>query len=278
MQIEQLACCEPAGIGLELTHWSTRSLAEVAMQQGILRRLSHSTVALILQSADLQPHRSRYWKTSTLNEQFRQRASRVLWCYEQAWNLAEKGEIVLCLDEMANLQVHQRRLPTRPMLPGRIEQQEHEYIRHGVVNFLASLEVTTGRMWGRCLDRNDSLHLMPALHALFHRYRRWKKIHVIWDAGPSHTSQQTTEFLRSYQPWVRTVLTPAHASWLNQAELLLRAFVERYVKRGEWSSRRDFQRHLLRSWPEYNRLFAHPFDWSWTRADLRSWLARHVDD
>ena len=32
--IEQLACCEPAGIGLEMTHWFTRRLAKVAMQRG----------------------------------------------------------------------------------------------------------------------------------------------------------------------------------------------------------------------------------------------------
>jgi hypothetical protein len=31
VQIEQLACCEPAGVGLHLIHWSTRSLAKVAL-------------------------------------------------------------------------------------------------------------------------------------------------------------------------------------------------------------------------------------------------------
>jgi hypothetical protein len=30
--IEQLACSEPSGVGLEMTHWSTRSLAKIAMQ------------------------------------------------------------------------------------------------------------------------------------------------------------------------------------------------------------------------------------------------------
>jgi hypothetical protein len=29
VSIEQLACCEPAGVGLEMTHWSTRSLAKI---------------------------------------------------------------------------------------------------------------------------------------------------------------------------------------------------------------------------------------------------------
>ena len=40
--MEQLACCEPAGVGLQMTHWSTRSLALVARQRGIAPTLSHS--------------------------------------------------------------------------------------------------------------------------------------------------------------------------------------------------------------------------------------------
>ena len=59
VKVEQLACCEPAGVGLEMTHWSTRSLALVARQQGIAPTISHSTVALILRDAALQPHRTR---------------------------------------------------------------------------------------------------------------------------------------------------------------------------------------------------------------------------
>ena len=57
--IEQLACSEPSGIGLEMTHWSTRSLAKVAMQQGLVSHIAHSTVSLILRNAGLQPLRRR---------------------------------------------------------------------------------------------------------------------------------------------------------------------------------------------------------------------------
>jgi hypothetical protein len=70
VQIEQLACCAPAGIGLEMTHWSPRALARVAVAQGIVPRIAHSTIALILRDAALQPHRYRYWKTPCLNARF----------------------------------------------------------------------------------------------------------------------------------------------------------------------------------------------------------------
>jgi Homeodomain-like domain len=79
VSIEQLACSEPSGVGLEMTHWSTRSLAKIAMKRGLVSHIAHSTVSLILRNADLQPHRSRYWITPTLNPDFLQQAGRILW-------------------------------------------------------------------------------------------------------------------------------------------------------------------------------------------------------
>ncbi len=64
--------------------------------------------------------------------------------------------------------------------------------------------------------------------------------------------------------------------WLDQAELLLRAFTERYLKRGDWKSREHLVEHLDASWREYNERFAHPIAWSWTRRHLRRWAARHA--
>jgi hypothetical protein len=128
VQIEQLACCEPLGIGLHMTHWSMPSLAQVALQRAILAQLAHSTVALILKQADLPPHRYRYWKTATLNVDFVERASQVLWCYEQVHALASKGQWVVCFDQKPNLQALERCRPKQPMRRGQIERQEFEYI------------------------------------------------------------------------------------------------------------------------------------------------------
>jgi len=273
--IEQLACCAPAGIGLEMTHWSTRSLARVAVERRIVPRIAHSTVSLILRTASLQPHRSRYWKTPTLNAEFQERAARILWLYERVDWLRERDEVVLALDEKPNIQVLERRAPTRLMRPRLIERREFEYVRHGTVNWLVALAVASGQMRGWDLAANDSQHLCRVLPGLFRQHRRARRIHLIWDGGPSHISAETREFLRAYQPRVRVLVTPAHASWLNQAELLLRSFTAHYLKRGEWASKEQMVDHLHASWPEYNRLFAHPFSWSWTRRDMHQWVERH---
>lgn len=275
VEVVRLACCEPAGVGLHMTHWSTRSLARAAQLRGIAPSLSHSEVALILRDADLQPHRSRYWKTPTPDDNFRHQAAQVLWCYERAQALAERGEVVLCLDEKPNIQVLERRCPTRSMRPGHIERREFEYVRHGTVNFLVKLVVHSGQMRGWCLERNDGACLRAVLPQVLGDHRDARRIHLIWDNGSSHIAQETRDWLRGNAPHVRVLYTPPHASWLDQAELLLRAFAARYLQRGDWASRSQFIAHLNASWPEYNRLYAHPFTWSWTRSKMHQWVARH---
>ena len=270
--IEQLACCDPAGLGLNLTHGSTRTLAPIADARGIRPKIAHSTVSLILRDADLQPHRSRYWITPTLNAEFLERASRILWLYERVNWLMERDEVIVALDEKPNLQALERARPTQLMSPGQIERREFEYQRHETVNFLVLLVVHSGEMAACCLDKNDSDHLCCALPQLLAPFRQWRRVHLIWDGGPSHTSEATQTFLRSYDSWLRVLYTPAHASWLNQAELLLKSFVLRYLKRGSWKSRGDLIEHLLASASEYSRLFAQPINWSWTRRNMRDWV------
>lgn len=277
ISIEQLACTEPAGVGLEMRHWSTRSLAKIAMQRGLVSHIAHSTVSLILRQADLQPHRTRYWITPTLNPDFLQPAGRILWLYERIESLWAQDEIALALDEKPNLQALQRIQPIQSMRPGQIERQEFEYERHGIVNFLALLNIYNGKMRSCCLDKNDSEHLCQALPALLRPFHSFRRVHLIWDGGPSHTSAATTSFLRSrYGSWLRILRTPAHASWLNQAEILLKSFEVRYLQRGSWASRQALIDHLYDSTPEYNRLWAHPVQWSWTRRDLHNWAEKKL--
>src|ERR1700680_633424 len=76
---------------------------------------------------------------------FKERAEKVLWCYGNAERLARRGLWAVAVDEIPNFQVLERR-PIRRAVPGSIERQEFEYIRHGTVNLLLFLIVHTGRM------------------------------------------------------------------------------------------------------------------------------------
>ena len=116
-QIVRLACLEPVAEGLHITHWSTADLARQAVADGIVTSVSPRTVWQILHDVDLQPHRTRYWRTGRLDELFKERAEAVLWCYANAERLAGQGVWSVAVDEMPNLQVLERE-PIRRALPG----------------------------------------------------------------------------------------------------------------------------------------------------------------
>ncbi|MBM4432003.1 MAG: IS630 family transposase [Chloroflexi bacterium] len=261
-----------------MTHWSVRTLHTVAIHLSIAPTIHYTTMAEILRTATLQPHRWRYWKTTLWDRAAIRQAAKILWCYERVTWLLERGILVVCVDEKPNLQVLERAGPIRPMIPGQIEQQEFEYIRHGTINLLVGLTVHDGQMWAECLDANDGAHFRPALLRCLDGLREYVGVYLIMDNGSSHIAADTRTLLQGLKaPWVRECYTPPHASWLNQAELLLGAFCGRYNDRGSWDSRQVMIDHVGVSYPEYNKLFAHPFRWSWTRLDFRQWVEEKKD-
>ena len=121
-QVVRLACLEPIAKGLHITHWSSEDLARQAVADGIVSAISSRTVRRILHDVDLQPHRTRYWKTARMDTQFKSRAGKVLWCYANAKRLSIKGIWIVCVDEMPNLQALER-CPIRRAIPGSIENK-----------------------------------------------------------------------------------------------------------------------------------------------------------
>jgi hypothetical protein len=248
-QLVELACLEPVACGLHITHWSSEDLAKQAIADGIVSQVSARMVRKILNDVDLKPHKTRYWKTSRLDSQFKQRAEKILWCYANVDRLVRRGIWVVCVDEMPNLQVLERH-PLRRALPGSIEQQEFEYIRHGTVNLLMFLIVHTGQMEAMYLECKDADHYIAALKQFRRHHRHLTGIFLIEDGDPSHTAEKTQQYFAESQSFWRPRRTPVHASWLNQGELLNDAFACRYLKRESFRSRPEFIEHVAHCWPE----------------------------
>jgi hypothetical protein len=283
-QLVELACLEPVAVGLHLTHWSSADLAREAVRAGIVTAISPRTVRRILAAVDLQPHRTRYWRTGRLDAAFKARAEKVLWCYAHAERLAAADIWVVSTDEMPNRQVLERH-PIRRAIPGAIEQREFEYVRHGTVNILTFLIIHSGRMDAVCLEANDAAHYIPALERFRQQqcrsyqcrmHRPLGGVFLIHDGGPSHTAADTAAYFAQGDGWWRPRLTPAHASWLNQSELLNNAFDRRYLRRGSWDSRAAYTAHVKGAAREYNRHYAHPFEWTWTSHRMRQWYTTHA--
>lgn len=261
--------------GLHITHWTSEDLACQAVADGIVETISPRSIRRILERVDLQPHRTCYWRTAHLDAAFKQRAEAILWCYANTVRLAEQGIWVVCTDEMPNLQVLERR-PIRRAIPGFIERQEFEYVRHGTVNVLMFLIVHSGRMQALCPEVKNAAHYIEALRWFRRQHRHLRGVFLVHDGDPSHDAAATAEYLDFYRRWWRSRFTPAHASWLNQAELLNHAFGAHYLRRQSWDTRASFIEHIAQAWPEYNRRFAHPFEWTWTNHRMRTCFAAHA--
>jgi transposase len=274
-QIVELACLVPVAKGLHITHWASSDLARQAVADGIVPDISPRTVRRILHDVDLQPHRTRYWKTARLDAQFKQRAEQVLWCYGNASRLAAQGVWVVCVDEIPTFQVLERN-PIRRAIPGSIEQQEFDYTRHGTVNMLVFLVVHTGLMELVFLAKNDHEHYIPELELFRKQHKELREVFLIQDGGPSHIAGETQRYFAKGHGWWKPRYTPANASWLDQAEILIHAFKHYYLKRKSWQSQEEFKTHALASWPEYNHRYAHPFEWTWTNHHMRQWFAKHA--
>jgi transposase len=274
-QIVELACLEPVAKGLHITHWSSDDLAWQAVSDGIVAGISARSVRYILNGVDLQPHRTRYWKTPRLDARFKERAEQVLWCYGNAARLAEQGIWTVCVDEIPTFQVLERN-PIRRAIPGSIEQQEFDYTRHGTVNMLVFLVVHSGLMELAFLKANDQAHYVPELELFRRQHQELKEVFLIQDGGSSHTGSATQDYFAKNKDWWKPRYTPANASWLNQAEILIHAFKHYYLKRASWKSQEEFKTHVLASWPEYNHRYAHPFEWTWTNQKMRQWFAKHA--
>jgi hypothetical protein len=274
-QVVELACLEPIAKGLHITHWSSTDLARQAVAGGIAPSLSPRTVRRILSDVDLQPHRTRYWKTPRLDERFKQRTEQVLWCYANAARLAEQGIWVVAVDEIPTFQVLERD-PIRRAIPGSIEQQEFDYTRHGTVNMLVFLVVHSGLMELAFLAANDSEHYVPELELFRRHHKELRGVYLIQDNGPSHVAGGTRKYFTQRKGWWKPRYTPSNASWLNQAEILIHAFKHYYLERDSWKTQAEFKTHVMASWPEYNHRYAHPFEWTWTNHKMRQWFAKHA--
>ena len=213
--------------------------------------------------------------------------------YREAPALAAQGDRVITTDELTGIQALERKHPGLPLVPGKVERREFEYIRHGTCTAILSRDVVTGQMiaptLGPTRTEADFLAHVQGVVATAPQAQQWHFVvdnlntHqseslVRWVAAESdleidlgekgkagilHTQASRATFLRD--PMHRIVLhyTPKHCSWLNQMELWLRILVRKLLKRGSFTSVDDLKTKILGFIAYYNRTMAKPFKWTY---------------
>ena len=144
----------------------------------------------------LQPHRWRYWLTPSGDAGLRRQGPGYLHASTGRRRLAEQGERIVSTDELTGVQALERKHPTLPMLPGKVERREFEYIRHGTCSFILSRDVVTGQIVapapGPTRTEADFLAHVQAVVATDPAAQRW---HFVVDNLDIHRSASLVQWV-----------------------------------------------------------------------------------
>ena len=93
------------------------------------------------------------------------------------------------------------------------------------------------------------------------------------DNCSAHRGQKAVQRIRSRWPNALLVHTPVHASWLNQIEIYFSIVQRKLLTPNDFSSLLQVEQSLMDFQNRYEQT-ASPFQWTFTRNDLSTLLAK----
>jgi len=276
VQVKALACELPAESGLPLSRFSRQDLVNAVIQRGITASISGTTIWRWLHDDALRPWQHRSW-IFPRDPLFEQKAGRVLDLYQGHWQDQALGndEFVISADEKTSIQARVRVHPTAAPQPGQSMRVEFEYKRGGALQYLAAWDVRRAKIFGRCVSTTGIVPFGGLVKQVMEQepYRTAKRVFWIVDNGSSHRGQAARQRLQKDYPHLELVHLPVHASWLNQVEIYFSIIQRKVLTPNDFSSLAAVEQRLLDFQLRYEQI-AQPFEWKFTRAELKNLVAK----
>lgn len=271
MEVKALACELPAQLGVPLSRLSTHDIAAVARERGIVASISGATVWRWLSQDAIKPWHHRSW-IFPRDPDFARKAGKVLDLYGKRWRGQALGprEYVISADEKTSIQARRRKHVTLPPKSGNRMRVEHEYERKGSLAYLAAWDVHRAKLFGRCEAANGIEPFGRLVEQVMRHapYRTAQRVFWILDNGSSHRGDACVRRLRKSWPSIVVVHLPLHASWLNQIEIYFSIVQRKVLTPCDFGSLQALEQQIISFQKRYEHI-AEPFEWKFTRADLR---------
>ncbi len=230
------------------THWSTRSLAQVA-------GVSEASVRRVWKAYGLKPHRVETFKLSR-DPQFVEKLQDIVGLYLYP----PQHALVFSADEKSQIQALERSQPGLPLKKGRAQSMTHDYKRHGTTTLFAALNTLDGTVVSQCRSRHTHQDWIAFLRQIDRQTTPHKPIHVIADNYAAHKHPKVQQWLQRH-PRFHMHYTPTSASWLNMVERLFRDLSQQRLRRGVFHSVRELIVAIQEYIGDHNR---HPKPLVWT--------------
>jgi len=222
------------------THWSTRTLGEVAA-------VSPSTVGRIWRAHGLKPHRVRTFKLSN-DRHFAGKLEDVVSLYLHPPDNA----IILSVDEKCQIQALDRTQPGLPWKKGRCGTMTHDYKRHGTTTLFAAMNTQDGSVIDVCMPTHNRWDWIRFLKLIDRRTLPDKQLHLIMDNYSAHKAPEVQRWLTRHRRF-HIHFVPTSSSWLNMVERFFRDLTVKRIRRGVFHSVAELQQSIREYIDEHNK-------------------------
>jgi hypothetical protein len=194
----------------------------------------------------------------------------VLDLYAKAY---DPKEPVICFDEKSK-ELHKDTRHFKKTRKGKVRRRDYEYKRSGTANIFLSVEPKGGYRMVKVTNRRTRPDFAREIRRITRlpRYQMAKKIHLVLDNLNTHNekslaltfgAQETRRIMRK----VRFHHTPAHASWLNMAEIEIGVVSTQAIK-GRISDKEKLVRQI-KAWQKSRNRKRAMITWTFTKRKAR---------
>jgi transposase len=253
--------------------WTLEMIQEEVVERGVVQSVSHESIRMVLKEHDLKPWQQESWCVPRLDETFVQRMEKILDLYAGE---EDEERPMLCLDEKP-IQLLDHVRPPSGLAEGRAKRVDYEYKRKGTCNVFCAVRPRFGQYIAKVTERRTAQDFAKFLSELADQYPHAKKIDLVMDNLNTHREKSLTEHFGQEEGariWNRFEVhyTPAHGSWLNQAEIAINIYARQCLGKSRIPDV-ELLRKKTKAWIRAINAKSAIIKWSFTKADAQKKFA-----